>query len=143
MEKLEMIINPVIRAAAFASNEAEASRLCRETQGAWDAGQSFAHSPIVPLFGATTRESDSDEEIDAAVQQLETQLAVLAIRNTISQMTREECATLVQALDRLDLGARAKVLGQELQSGQIRQIWNNQHPNEASILPTPGLAPEI
>lgn len=143
MEKLDMIINPVIRAAAFAANEAEASRLCLETQGAWDAGQSFAHSPIVPLFGTTARESDSEEEIDAAVQQLETQLAMLAIRHTVGAMSREECTAAVRFLDRIDLGARITAFGQELQSADLRSIWNHQHPNEQPILPSVDLAPEI
>lgn len=143
MIELGMIISPVIRAAAFTANEAEANQLCLETQGAWDAGQSFAHSSIVQLFGATTRERDSEEEIDAAVKQLETRLAMVAIKKTISQMTREECTALVRAMDHFDLGTRINALGEELQSVQIRHIWNEQHPNEAPILPTPGLAPEI
>lgn len=143
MEKLDMIISPVIRAAAFAANEAEANRLCLEAQGAWDAGQSFAHSPLVPLFGTATRESDSEEEIDAAAQQLETQLAMLAIRHAVSAMSREECTAVARFLDSIDLGARIMAFGQELQSADLRLIWNRQHSNEQPILPSADLAPEI
>lgn len=149
MTELEMLTSPTIHAAAFAADEAEAERLCEETQKLWDAGHSFIVDPAncIATFnlmaGFELRQNDSQEELDAAVSQLETQLAMLAIRKTISQMTREECTALVQALDHLDLGARVKVLGQELQSGDIRSIWDKHHPDKSPILPTPGLAPEI
>lgn len=144
MEKLEMFTSPIIHAAAFAADETEAKRLCEETQKLWDAGQSFnLEAGVYQWFGLDPRQSDSQEELDAAVNQLQTQLAALAIRKTIAQMGREECVGLVQAMDHLDLGARVQVLGQEIRSCEIRHIWNNQHPNEAPILPTAGLAPEI
>lgn len=149
MTKLEMLISPTIHAAAFAADEIEAKRLCEETQKLWDTGQSFIVDPnnCIATFnrmaGFELRQSDSQEELDAAVSQLQTQLAALAIHKTIERMGREECTGLVRALDHLDLGARVQVFGEELRSGEIRVSWNQQHPNEAPILPTAGLAPEI
>ena len=147
MTKLEMLISPTIHAAAFAADEIEAKRLCDEMQNLWDTGCSFVRDNAAALMLAQLcgedMMADSQEELDAAVSQLQTQLAALAIRKTIAQMGREECVGLVQALDHLDLGGRVQVLGEELRSCEIRHIWNNQHPNEAPILPTAGLAPEI
>lgn len=149
METLVMQKNIAVHAAAIFADEAETKRLCEETQKLWDAGHSFIVDPdncittFYRMAGFELRQSDSQEELDAAVSQLQTQLAALAIRKTIAQMGREKCVGFVYALDQLDLGARVLVLGQELRSCEIRHTWNEQHPNEAPILPTPGLAPEI
>lgn len=144
MDKIEMLTSPTIHAAAFAADEIEAKRLCEETQKLWDDGQSFnPEAGAYQWFGLDPRQSDNQEEFDAAVSYLETKLAALAIRKTIGQMDREECTGLVRALDHLDLGARVQVFGEELSSGEIRVSWNEQHSDEAPIPPTPWLAPEI
>lgn len=149
METLVMQKNIAVHAAALFADEAEAERLCEETQKLWDAGHSFIVDPdnCITTFnrmaGFELRQSDSQEELDAAVAHLETKLAALAIHKTISRMDRGECTGIVRALDHLDLGARVQALGQELRAGEIRHIWNEQHPNEVPIPPTPGLAPEI
>lgn len=149
METLVMQKNIAVHAAAIFADEAETKRLCEETQKLWDAGHSFIVDPgnciatFYRVAGFELRQSDSQEELDAAVDFLETQLAALAIRNTITQMSREECTVLVRALDHLDIVARVQVLGQDLRSCEIRSIWNKQHQEESPILPTAGLAPEI
>ncbi len=144
MLMLDSRTNPTIHAAAFAANEAEAKRLCEETQKLWDAGRGFIPSgSLDQLFGFEPRRSDRQEELDAAVGHLETKLAMVAIQKTISQMTREECVTLVRALNCIDMGARVKALGQELQAADISHIWNDQHPSEAQIILNEGIAFEI
>ena len=144
MMEPEMRVDPTVHAAAFIADEAEAKRLCQETQNLWDSGHCFrTDAGLYRMFGLDPRETDSQEELDAAIKFLETQLAALAIRNTIAQMSREECAVLVRALDHLDLCARVTVFGQELSAAGIRLQWNNLHQDEQPILPTPGIAPEI
>ena len=142
IETLVMRDNITVHAAALFADEAETKRLCEETQKLWDAGYSFIMT-INRMFGIELRQNDSQEEIDAAVEQLETKLAMVAIRKTISQMSREECTALVQAMDHLDIDARIKALGRELRSSEIRSIWNDQHKDERPVWATPGLAPEI
>lgn len=143
IETLVMHKNLAAHAAAVFADEAEAKRLCEETQRLWDSGHSFivnpdnAASTLNRLFGIETRQSDSQEEIDAAVSQLETQLAWLAIRKTISQMSREECAAFVHTMERLDTYARINVLGQEFHYSEIWHIWNKSHPNELPVYPEP------
>lgn len=145
MEKLEMLISPTVHAAAFTADEVEAKRLCKEMWKLWNAGHSFIIDPddsiatFNRMAGLELRQSDSAEEVDAAVNQLQTQLAALAIRKTIARMSREECAALVHALDALDLSAKIQALGQELQACEILSVWNEQHPTDKIIRQNPSL----
>lgn len=137
MENIESRVNPIIHAAAFNVDETEAKRLCEETQKLWDSGHSFVRENAAALMlaqlGGLDRRADSQEELDAAVSQLETKLAWLAIHKTVSQMSREECAAFVHTMGCLDTSAKVNVLGQEFHYSDLCYIWNNTHPHDRPV----------
>lgn len=143
MTEIESHTNPIIHAAAFAVNETEAARLCRETQELLDKGQLFEDDLSARMF--ETENAFSENGFDkhaAAIQMINTQLAGIAIERAVQRMTREECEALTQTLDRIDLGARITLLGQERQTAEIRWLWNKHHPSERPVYPAAGITPE-
>lgn len=124
--------NVAIMADAY--NRAEANRLMDIFEEQWARGDSFvADGPEAwtgALFGAPVqREGDTEEEINAAADELYDLLLGVVIRGWVDSLSRE---TVVAILNQMDV-ITVSICGRQLTEGDIELRWNDMHPGEEII----------
>lgn len=122
-------IDCTIVSAAMDANKAEADDIITRAHELWDAGESFIVEDVYSLY-PTQRESDSDEEIEAAVSHVEEQLRSIAIDGALRKMPREAVKALCEALEAADALASVKLFGREITIRALADEWNKQHAGE-------------
>ena len=124
--------NVAIMADAY--NRAEANRIQDNFEEQWARGESFvADGPeawMGQLFGAPIlRNGDTEEEINAAADQLYELLLGVVIRGWVDSLSRE---TVVAILNQMDV-ITVSICGRKLTAGDIELRWNDMHPGEEII----------
>jgi len=119
-------------------NRAEASRLMDIYEERWARGDSFPAfesaqyeaAALGALFGAPIpREGDTEEEINAAADQLYELLLGVVIRGWVDSLSRE---TVVAILNQMDI-IKISICGRQLDACDIELRWNDMHPDEKII----------
>ena len=119
-------------------NRAEARRLRDTHEGRWACGDSFPTfgsaqyeaAALGALFGAPIpREGDTEEEINAAADQLYELLLGVVIRGWVDSLSRE---TVVAILNQMDI-IKISICGRQLDACDIELRWNDMHPDEKII----------
>lgn len=137
--KLITKINPRIRFAAEAADAALASKAEQTAQSLWDQGESFIiSSNVMDSMLPQQRMEDSEEEISAAVESLETSLAWIAIDGSIRSMSRESVIQMLSSILDMDSCGSLTLYGQHVDVDCVIRRWNDQHPSEKPITRTPG-----
>lgn len=125
IEKLDC----TIVSAAMDANKTEADGIITRAHELWDVGESFIVEDVYSLY-PTQRESDSDEEIEAAVSHVEEQLRSIAIDGALRKMPREAVKALCEALEAADALASVKLFGREITIRALADEWNKRHTKE-------------
>lgn len=115
-------------------NRTEANRIQDNFEEQWARGESFAadgpEAWTGQLFGAPIlRDGDTEEEINAAADQLYELLLGVVIRGWVDSLSRE---TVVAILNQMDV-ITVSICGRQLTEGDIELRWNDMHPGEGII----------
>lgn len=115
-------------------NRTEANRIQDNFEEQWARGESFAadgpEAWAGQLFGAPLlRDGDTEEEINAAADQLYELLLGVVIRGWVDSLSRE---TVVAILNQMDV-ITVSICGRQLTEGDIELRWNDMHPGEEII----------
>lgn len=133
--KIELRVNPAILQAALDEDAAKAQAIIDSVQSAWDAGESFViPSDVISALYPRQRESDSGDEMSAAVKQAEDALRTIAIDGVLRKLPREAVKAMC-ALEDADALAAVKIFGRELPVRYLVGEWNKRHEGEEIWMP--------
>lgn len=129
--------NPIIIEAARRADAEKAQAIINSIQSQWDDGESFVSTGFaLDDMYPCQRERDSAEEIEAAANALETQLAQLAIDGVLQSIPKETAAAMCEALENADPLASITLYGVEMPVRVFSDRWNKAHPgNEFYMAP--------
>ena len=115
-------------------NRTEANRLMDAFESQWARGDSFVvdgpDAWMGQLFGPPIlRDGDTEEEINAAADQLYELLLGVVIRGWVDSLDR---STVVAILNQMDV-IKISICGRQLDACDIELRWNDMHPDEKII----------
>ena len=121
-------VSPVIAEAARLADAEKAQAIINSIQSQWDDGESFASTGFAldDLY-PNQREGDSAEEIEAAANALETQLAQLAIDGALKSIPKETAAAICETLENADPSASITLYGVDMPVRVFADRWNKIH----------------
>lgn len=121
-------VSSVIAEAARRADAEKAQAIIDSVQSQWDAGESFASIGFAldDLYPCQ-RERDSAEEIEAAANALETQLAQLAVDGALKSISKETAAAMCEALENAEPFASITLYGVEMPVRVFADRWNKMH----------------
>ena len=121
--------NPIIIEAARRADAEKAQAIINSIQSQWDDGESFVSTGFaLDVLYPHRREGDGAEEIEAAANALETQLAQLAIDGALKSIQKETVAAMCKALENADPSASITLYGVEMPVRVFADRWNKMHP---------------
>lgn len=127
---IEYCVNPIISSAARKFFPEEAEKLIDRTQAVWDSGESFLTTGTIDDLYSKQRESDSSEELNAAAECLQTQLAQLAIAGAMKSISKNTVAAMCNALDSIDPFSSVTLFGVKIPVRDLADRWNKAHPGD-------------
>ena len=124
-------VSPVIAEAARLADAEKAQAIINSIQSQWDDGESFVSTGFAldDLY-PHQRECDSAEEIEAAANALETQLAQLAIDGALKSIPKETAAAICETLENADPSASITLYGVDMPVRVFADRWNKIHPED-------------
>ena len=125
------VIDCVTYCAAKKADPDQTAHEIASAQKIWDANESFISDPAELLMGVTSKQraSDSPEEVEAAAQSVNAQLADIALRGMMRKMSRDTAKALVGVLEGSPL-ATINLFGVRLTAYDVRLAWNDQHQDD-------------
>lgn len=125
------VIDCVTYCAAKKADPEQTAMVVTLAQKIWDAGESFASDPkeLITNMMPKQREADSQEEVEAAAESVNSKLADIALRGMLREMSRDTAKALVGVLEGSHL-ATINLFGVRLTAYDVRLAWNDQHQDD-------------
>lgn len=125
------VIDCVTYCAAKKADPEQTAMVVTLAQKIWDAGESFAsdQKDLITNMMPKQREADSQEEVDAAAESVNSKLAGIALRGMLREMSRDTAKALVGVLEGSPL-ATINLFGVRLTAYDVRHAWNDQHQDD-------------
>ena len=125
------VIDCVAYCAAKKADPDQTAQEIASAQKIWDAGESFVSDPkeLIISMMPKQRESDSQEEVEAAAESVNSKLADIALRGMMRKMSRDTAKALVGVLDGSTL-ATINLFGVRLTAYDVRLAWDDQHQDD-------------
>lgn len=125
------VIDCVTYCAAKKADPEQTAMVVTSAQKIWDAGESFASDPkeLIINMMPKQRKSDSQEEVEAAAESVNSKLADIALRGMMRDMSRYTANALVGVLEGSPF-ATINLFGVRLTAYDVRLAWNDQHQDD-------------
>lgn len=125
------VIDFVVYGAAQKADPEQTATVVTSAQKIWDAGESFISDPkeLIVNMMPKQREADSQEEVEAAAQSVNSKLADIALRGMMQEMSRDTAKALIGVLEGSPL-ATINLFGVRLTAYDMRLAWNDQHQDD-------------
>lgn len=125
------VIDCVTYCAAKKADPDQTAHEIASAQKIWDAGESFVSDPkkLIISMMPKQREADSQEEVEAAAESVNSKLADIALRGMMREMSRDTAKALVGVLEGSPL-ATINLFGVRITAYDVRLAWNDQHQDD-------------